>query len=271
MIYYKTDEEIELIRESCHLVCKALALVGGLLKPGVSGKSIDKAAEEFIHDHQAKPAFKGYRGFPATLCISVNECVVHGIPSESTIQENDIVSIDCGVQLNGYFGDAAYTFAMQGVEDKMMDLLRATNISLYRGIDAARVGKRLGDIGFAVQDYIQRENSYSVVRELVGHGLGKALHEEPEVPNYGKRGQGMRLHHGLVIAIEPMVNFGVKDVVTLKDGWTVVSKDRKPAAHFEHTIAVKRTGPDILSDHSYIEKAVSDNPNLRQETVADLV
>lgn len=270
MIFYKTDEEIELIRESCHLVCKTLALVGSMIKPGVSSLEIDKIAEEFIKDHQARPAFKGYRGFPATLCVSINECVVHGIPSGRVFEDGDVVSVDCGVLQNGFYGDAAYTFAVGNVSPEIMELLRVTNTSLYKGIENARVGKRIGDIGFAIQEYTQNEHPYAVVRDLVGHGLGKSLHEEPEVPNFGKRGKGPKILPGLVIAIEPMINFGTKDVVTLKDGWTVISKDRKPSAHYEHTIAVREQGPDILSDHSYIEEAISKNPALQEIGVLEL-
>jgi len=269
MIYYKTDEEIELIRENCHLVCKTLALVGSMLKPGVTGREIDEAAETFIRDHKALPGFKGYRDFPSTLCISPNEYVVHGIPSDEEFKDGDIVSVDCGVLMNDFYGDAAYTFAIGDVSEEIMDLLRATNTSLHMAIDSARVGKRLGDVGFTVQNYIQVEHKYSVVRELVGHGLGRNLHEEPEVPNYGKRGRGIKLLPGLVIAIEPMVNLGSKNVTTVEDGWGVIAKDRKPAAHFEHTIAIRKEGPDILSDHSYVEEAISKNPNIKEVAILD--
>lgn len=264
MIHYKTDEEIEMIRESCLLVCKTLAQVAKIIKPGISGREIDDVAETFIRDHQAEPAFKGYRGFPATLCVSVNESVVHGIPSKEQIfQDGDIVSVDCGVKLNGFFGDSAYTFALGDVSEKVMKLLEVTNISLYKAINNAIVGKRLGDIGFAVQHYVEREFGYGIVRELVGHGIGKELHESPEVPNYGKRGRGIKLKEGLVIAIEPMVNLGKKEVRTAKDGWTVFAKDKKPSAHYEHTVAVKKDVADILSDHSFIEDAILQNPNVK--------
>lgn len=264
MVYYKTDEEIELIRQNCLLVCKTLAHVASIIRPGISGQVIDRAAEEVIRDHQAKPAFKGYRGFPATLCVSVNEQVVHGIPSEEQIfQDGDIVSVDCGVFLNGYYGDAAYTFPLGEVPVEVMELCRVTNTSLYQAIDAAVAGNRLGDIGFAVQEYVERRHRYGVVRELVGHGLGRSLHEAPEVPNYGRRGRGMLLKEGLVIAIEPMVNLGRKDVRTSRDGWTVFARDRKPSAHYEHTVAVGRNGADILSDHRPIEAAIRKNDNVR--------
>lgn len=267
MIFYKTDEEIELIRESCLLVCKTLAHVAGMLKPGVTGLMLDKEAETFIRDHKATPAFKGYRDFPASLCISLNEAVVHGIPSNREFKETDIISIDCGTCLAGYYGDAAYTFALSGVSDVVMQLLEVTNTSLYKGIEQAVVGKRIGDIGFAVQDYCERVYGYGIVRELVGHGVGRSLHEEPDVPNYGRRGQGPKILEGLVIAIEPMVNMGTKDVIQENDGWTIVSKDRKPSAHFEHTIAVRKNKPDILSDHRFIEDAIKNNAEIRKVSI----
>ena len=271
MIFYKTDEEIELIRESCLLVCKALAHVGSMIKPGISGAEIDKAAEELIRDHQAKPAFKGYRGFPATLCVSPNESVVHGIPGpEQVFKDGDVVSVDCGVLLNGFFGDSAYTFALGDVSDEVMDLLSVTNTSLYKAIDAAVKGNRLGDIGFAVQQYVEKEHKYGIVRELVGHGIGRELHEAPEVPNYGKRGKGTKLKEGLVIAVEPMVNLGRREVRTAKDGWTVFAKDRKPSAHYEHTIAIRKDGTDILSNHTLIEEAISKNSNVKSVALKTL-
>ena len=271
MIYYKTDEEIEIIRENCLLVCKTLALAGELLKPGVKGSYIDQKAETFIRDHGAIPAFKDYPSldksvpnFPTTLCISKNEVVVHGIPSgKDVFEDGDIVSVDCGVEWNGYFGDAAYTFAVGDVPEPTMELLRTTLESLYLGIDNAVLGKRLGDIGFAVQNHVTK-HGYTVVRELVGHGIGRDLHEDPQVFNYGRRGQGQKLLSGLVIAIEPMINMGRKDVVTAEDGWTVFAKDRKPSAHYEHTVAVRKNKADILSDHSFIENAIAKNPNLKE-------
>ena len=263
MIYYKTSEDIELIRESCLLVCKALSLVGSILKPGITGEEIDRAAETLIRDHGAVPAFKGYRGFPATLCVSPNEQVVHGIPTKNEFKDGDVVSVDCGVLLNGYYGDSAYTFAIGDVAPETMELLSVTNASLYKAIEMAVVGKRIGDIGFAVQDFVERKHKYGVVRELVGHGIGKNLHEEPEVPNYGKRGRGVKLQDGLVIAIEPMVNMGRKEVLHLKDGWTVISKDRKPSAHFEHSVAVGKEQADILSNHKIIEAEIGKNADLK--------
>lgn len=265
MIFYKTDEEIEYIRESCLVVCKALAHVAGIIRPGISGAEIDKAAEELIRDHGAVPTFKGYNGFPATLCVSVNENVVHGIPSEGQVfRDGDVVSVDCGAYMNGFHGDSAYTFALGEVDEAVMELCRVTNTSLYKAIDAAVAGNRLGDIGHAVQQYVEREHKYGVVRELVGHGIGRELHEAPEVPNYGKRGRGILLKEGLVIAIEPMVNLGRKEVRTAPDGWTVYSKDLRPSAHYEHTVAIRKDSTEILSDHSLIEKAIRRNDNVRE-------
>ncbi len=264
MVFYKTDEEIEFIRESCLLVCKALAHVAEIIRPGISGAEIDKAAEELIRDHGAVPSFKGYSGFPATLCVSVNEHVVHGIPSPDQIfKDGDVVSVDCGAYLNGFHGDSAYTFPLGEVDEAVMELCRVTNTSLYKAIDAATAGNRLGDIGFAVQQYVEREHNYGVVRELVGHGIGRELHEAPEVPNYGKRGRGAVLKEGLVIAIEPMVNLGRKEVRTEADGWTVYARDRKPSAHYEHTIAIRKGHTETLSDHAPIEEAIRRNGNVQ--------
>lgn len=266
-IIYKTDEEIELIRESCLLVCKALAHVGSVIRPGITGEQIDKEAEQLIRDHNAVPGFKGYRGFPGTLCISVNEGVVHGIPSKKEFQNGDVVSVDCGVLMNEFFGDSAYTFALGEVDERTMELLRVTNTSLYKGIEKAVSGARIGDIGYAVQNYCERQNSYGVVRELVGHGLGQNLHEPPEVPNYGKKGRGPKLQEGLVIAIEPMVNLGKKEVRQSKDGWTIITKDKTPSAHYEHTIAVRKDKADILSDHSQVEANIKNNPNVKEVSI----
>ncbi len=266
MIYYKTAEDIEHIRESCLLVSKTLAQVASVLKPGMTGLEIDKLAEEFILDHEAKPGFKGYRGFPGTLCISPNEGVVHGIPTDVPFKEDDILSIDCGSYLNGYYGDSAFTFAMGGVTDEVMELLVCTNASLYKGIEQAKVGNRIGDISFAIQNY-NEERNYSVVRELVGHGIGKNLHEAPEVPNFGRRGRGPKIKDGLVIAIEPMINMGVKGVKQSNDGWTIITKDNQPSAHYEHTIAITDEGPDILSNHTLIEDVIKNNPEIRNITL----
>ncbi len=263
MIYYKTPEEIEVMRNSNLLVSKTLAHLAGIIRPGISGADIDHEAEKFIRDHGAEPAFKGYHGFPAALCVSVNEAVVHGIPSkEQVFKEGDVVSVDCGVLLNGYHGDSAYTFALAGTSEKVMKLLEVTKEALYRAIAQVQVGKRLGDIGFAVQEFAERQYGYGIVRDLVGHGIGRELHEAPEVPNYGRRGRGIKLQEGLVIAIEPMINMGTKEVRQLPDGWTIVSKDKTPSAHYEHVVAVKRTGPEVLSDFSIIEQVELKNDNL---------
>ncbi len=265
MVYYKTDEEVEYIRKSCLLVCDALAHVASIIRPGITAKEIDTAAEALIRDHGAVPAFKGYRGFPATLCVSINEQVVHGIPTESIVfNDGDIVSVDCGVQWNGFFGDAAYTFPLGNVGEKVMELCRITKTSLYKGIEQAVVGHRVGDISFAIQNYVEKGFNLGIVRELVGHGVGRNLHEEPEVPNYGKRGKGIKMLDGLVIAIEPMVNLGKKEVMTAKDGWTVAAKDRLPSAHYEHTVVVRRQKADILSSHVPIEAAIAKNSEVRE-------
>ena len=262
-VVFKTEEEIELIRSSCMLVSKVLAEVATHLKQGVTAEKLDRLAEQMIRDHGATPGFKGYGGFPATLCISTNDAVVHGIPSTREFQDEDIVSIDCGVFMNGFFGDAAYTFALGNVKPTVMELLKVTKASLYAAINNAVSGKRLGDVSFAVQELCEKKYHFGVVRELVGHGIGRELHEAPEVPNYGKRGKGQILREGLVIAIEPMVNLGKRDVRTAKDGWTIITKDNSPAAHYEHTIAVKPDKADILSNHTLIEEAESKNPNLK--------
>ena len=259
MIYLKTDEEIELMREANQLVGKTLAEVGRHVEPGVSTLQLDKIAEEFIRDHGAVPAFLGYGGFPNSICTSVNEQVVHGIPSSSKIlNEGDIISVDCGTILNGYVGDSAYTFCVGEVDPKVKDLLKTTKESLYLGIQAAVEGKRIGDISNAVQTYCESHN-YSVVRELVGHGIGKRMHEEPEVPNYGRRGCGPLLKSGMCNCIEPMINMGSKNVVFERDGWTVRTKDRKCSAHFEHCIAIRPDGPQILSSFDFIEEVLGSN------------
>lgn len=267
MIYYKTKDDINLIRESCLLVSKTLAYIGTLIKPGITGEFLDQKAEEFIKDHGAKPGFKGYEGFPATLCISPNEYVVHGIPTKKEFIEKDIISIDCGVYSNEYFGDSAFTFALNGVDDETMKLLSVTKKSLHDAIEVTKVGNRIGDIGYAVQQLTEREHGYHVVRELVGHGIGKNLHEEPQVPNYGKRGSGGLMKDGLVIAIEPMINMGTRKITQDSDGWSIYARDRKPSAHYEHTVAVLKEGTQILSDNSIIEESVKNNENLQQVSI----
>ncbi len=266
-IFYKTKDEVELMRNANTLVSKTLAHVGSLLKPGVTGQVIDKAAEEFIRDHGGRPAFKGYgmpnNPFPASLCVSYNDIVVHGIPAQREFKENDVVSVDCGVELEGYFGDAAFTFAFAEVEESVMDLLRVTYGSLYKGIEQAVVGKRIGDVSFAIQDYCEK-HKYGVVRDLVGHGIGRSMHEEPDVPNYGRRGKGMLLQDGLAIAIEPMVNLGTKDVYQDNDGWTIHTRDRKPSAHYEHSVVVRKGKADILSTHAFILEEIKNNAALQE-------
>jgi methionyl aminopeptidase len=256
MVFFKTDEEIELIRISNLLVGKTLGEVAKLMKPGVCTRNIDRIAEAFIRDNDAVPGFLGYNGFPNTLCISINEQVVHGIPSDYELRDGDIVSVDCGVLKNGFFGDSAYTFSIGEVDENVKFLLKITKESLYKGIEKAIIGNRVGDIGYAIQSYTE-SFGYSVVRELVGHGVGRKLHEGPEVPNYGKRGKGMKLQAGMVIAIEPMINMGVKEVRQSKDGWTISTKDGKPSAHFEHSVAVGKTRADILSTFLYIEEVLN--------------
>ena len=254
-IYYKSLEEIELIRESSLLVSKTLAEVAKIIRAGITTNKLNELAETFIKDHGAIPAFLNYNGFPYSLCISPNEQVVHGFPSEYVIQEGDLISVDCGVIKNNYFGDSAYTFSIGEVSDEKKKLVEITKECLKLAVDKAVVGSRIGDIGFAVQDLAER-NGFGVVKELVGHGVGVKLHEKPEVPNYGKRGSGIKLEEGMVIAIEPMINAGTAAVKFWSDGWTVTSKDNRPSAHFEHTVAVKKGKADVLSTFSIIEEVL---------------
>lgn len=266
MIFYKTDEEVELIRESNLILCGALAAVTSILKPGISGLDLDKIAESYIRDQKAEPGFKGYGGFPGTLCISVNNQVVHGIPNANIFKEGDILSIDCGVKKNGFYGDSAFTFALAPTSSEIMNLLNTTLESLYLGIQKAVVGNRIGDIGQAIQTHVEK-NNFSIVRDLVGHGIGASLHEAPEVPNFGKAGKGMVLKEGLVIAIEPMVNFGKREVRQSDDGWTIYTKDLSMSAHYEHSIAISKNGPDILSNHTKIEEEIKKNKNIEQLSI----
>ncbi|MDC0339427.1 type I methionyl aminopeptidase [Flavobacteriales bacterium] len=258
MVFYKTKEEIELLRESSLLVGKTLAEVAKLIKPGVTTLQLDKIAEEFIRDNGAEPGFLGYGGFPNTLCTSVNEAVVHGVPNGKPLIDGDIVSVDCGTLMNGFYGDSAYTFEIGEVTPEIHKLLEVTKECLNRAVEAAVSGNRIGDIGYAVQKHAE-DNGYGVVRELVGHGLGRGLHEKPEVPNYGRRGRGLKMKEGLVIAIEPMINLGVKEVSQLEDGWTIVTKDRKPSAHFEHDVAIGKGKAEVLSTFKYIEEVLNKN------------
>ena len=256
MITYKSAEEIELIRESSLLVGKTLAEVAKIIRPGITPLELDRRAEEFIRDSNAIPAFKGYGDFPNTLCISLNDVVVHGIPSSKALIDGDIVSVDCGVLKNGYYGDSAYTFEIGEVPAAVKQLLKVTKESLYKGIEKAIEGMRIGDVGFAVQEHAEKFG-YGVVREMVGHGIGKNLHEKPEVPNYGKRGAGIKLIEGLVIAIEPMINLGKAPIFQDNDGWTIRTKDGKVSAHFEHTVAVKKGKADILSSFEFVEEVLN--------------
>lgn len=262
MIFYKTKEEVELIRQSCLLVNNAIAEVAKQVKPGVSTLYLNNLADEFIRDNDAIPNFKNYHGFPFACCMSVNDAVVHGFPTKDELKEGDIVSVDVGALKMGFHGDSAYTFALGDISDDKKRLLRVTKEALYKGIEKAIAGNRVGDIAFAIQEHTERKNGYGVVRELVGHGLGKDLHEDPQVPNYGKRGSGTKLNEGLVIAIEPMINMGKRNVFNDKDGWTVRTKDSKPSAHYEHTVCVRKDKADILSSFDAIEVAEKANENL---------
>lgn len=254
-VQYKTDEEIGFIRESSLLVGKTLAEVARHIAPGVTTRALDKVAETFIRDHGAIPGFLGYGGFPATLCISVNEQVVHGIPGDRVLMDGDLVSVDCGVLMNGFYGDSAFSFAVGEVSEEVRLLLDRTRESLELGIAAAQEGGRIGDIGHAIQSYVEGFG-YTVVRELIGHGLGRNLHEKPDVPNYGRSGSGLRLKEGLVICIEPMVNLGSRTVVQEKDGWTIRTLDRKPSAHFEHAVAVTSGQAEVLSTFEFIDEVL---------------
>ena len=255
-MYYKTEEEIDLIRESSLLVAKTLAEIAGLIKPGITTQALDEIAEEFIRDNGGMPAFKGYNGFPNTLCVSPNDQVVHGIPNGRALKDGDILSVDCGVVMNGYYGDSAFTYEVGEVDVQIKQLLRVTKESLYKGIEMAVSGNRVGDIGYAVQKHAE-SFGYGVVRELVGHGVGKNLHESPEVPNYGRKGKGILLKEGLVIAIEPMINMGERGIMQHNDGWTITTLDNKPSAHFEHTIVVRKGKAEILSSFVEIEKKIN--------------
>jgi len=258
----KSTEEIELLRQSSLLVGKTLAEVAKILKPGVKTIALDAVAETFIRDNGAVPGFKGYGNFPATLCISINEQIVHGIPGDREVKDGDLVSIDCGTYMNGYYGDYAYTFAVGDVSDDVLKLHDVTKESLYLGAKMAIMGNRVGDIGFAIQSYVE-SFGYSVVRDLVGHGIGRNLHEGPEIYNYGRRGTGKKLPENLVICIEPMINLGVKEVVMEDDGWTILTKDNKYSAHFEHTVVVKAGKPEFLSTYEFIDEVITMNTNIR--------
>lgn len=258
MIYLKTDEEVELLRESNQIVARTLAEVAKYIQPGVTTKYLDQIGEDFIRSCGAVPSFLNYNGFPASLCISINDVVVHGIPSvNQVLKDGDIVSVDCGAYKNGFHGDSCYTFRVGDVDEKVVSLLRITKESLYLGIEQAVEGHRLGDISHAVQNHCQRKG-YSVVREMVGHGIGRHLHEEPEVPNYGKKGSGPMLKSGMALSIEPMINMGNRHIMIERDGWTARTTDRKPSAHFEHTVVVRKGKADIMSSFDYIEEVLGD-------------
>jgi methionyl aminopeptidase len=259
-IYYKSAEEIELIRASCNVLSMALAEIAKVIGPGMTTMSLNDLAETFISDHGGIPAFKNYNGFPYALCISPNEQIVHGFPSDYVIQDGDLISVDCGVILNKFYSDSAYTFGIGEVSPENQKLLAVTKQCLVAGIEKAVSGARIGDVGYAVQK-IAEDNGFGVVRELVGHGVGVELHEKPEVPNYGQRGRGIKLEEGMVIAVEPMINAGLAGVKFWSDGWTVTSKDNKPSAHFEHTIAVKKGQADVLSSFSLIEEVLKKKGN----------
>ncbi len=252
MIHYRSEEEIDLIRESSLLVAKTHAEISKLIRPGVTTFQLDVIAEEFIRDNGGIPAFKDYNGFPDTLCASMNEQVVHGIPNKEILKSGDIISIDCGVYMNGYYGDSAYTYPVGEVSSEIESLLKRTKKSLYMGISQAISGNRIGDISFAIQSYVE-QFGYGVVREMVGHGIGENLHESPQVPNYGKRGVGIKLKEGMVIAIEPMINLGSRKINQLSDGWTIVTADNKYSAHFEHTVVVRKGEAEILTSFEEIE------------------
>ena len=256
MIFLKSDEEIELLRISNQIVAKTLAELAKIIAPGVSTMQLDKIADEFIRDHGAVPNFLNYGGYPNSICASVNEQVVHGIPSDKVfLEDGDIISVDCGALINGFHGDSAYTFCVGDVKSEVKDLLRTTKESLYKGIEQAEEGRRLGDIGNAIQRHCE-DRGYSVVREMIGHGVGRKLHEAPEVPNYGRKGNGIMLKSGMTIAIEPMINLGSRHLVFEKDGWTTRTLDRKPSAHFEHSVAIRRGKADILSSFEYVEQVL---------------
>jgi len=256
MVHYKTADDVQLIKESAQILGKAHGEVARHIKPGVKTKELNRIAEEFIKDHGGSPSFKNYHGFPAALCISVNETVVHGFPGDYELKETDVISIDCGVLYKGFHSDSAYTYPLEKASQDVLNLLNRTYDSLFLGIAQAKVGNRIGDIGFAIQNFVE-SFGYGVVRELVGHGVGKSLHEDPEVPNYGKRGKGVKIMPGMVFAIEPMINMGTKNVVQEKDGWTIRTSDRKPSAHFEHMVAVYEDKTEVVTTHEYIEENYS--------------
>jgi methionyl aminopeptidase len=254
----KSPEEYFFLKQSSLLVGKTLGEIAKHLRPGITLKALDTIAEDFIRSNGAQPAFKGYRGFPATLCISLNDVVVHGIPDATEIKEGDLVSVDCGVKLNGMYGDYAFSFGIGKMNEDVLNLMKVTKESLHKGIEQAVSGNSTGDIGSAVQEYVE-QFGYSVVRELVGHGIGNVLHDKPEIPNYGKKGNGVKLEEGMVICIEPMINMGKKNVYQSRDGWTIRTNDKKPSAHYEHMVIVRKDHPEVLSTYEYINNNIKDN------------
>ena len=256
MIYYKTRAEIELMREAAQVVSRTLGKVAEVIEPGITPLELDAIAESYIRSQNAVPGFLGLYDFPNSLCISINQQVVHGIPNDIPIKDGDIVSVDCGALLEGFYGDHAYTFPIGNVSEEVLKLLKVTQECLDIGIEQARVGNRIGDIGYHIQQHAE-SHGYGVVRELVGHGLGREMHEEPHVPNYGRRGKGKKIKEGLVIAIEPMINLGTENIISLPDGWTILTADKKPSAHFEHDVAIVDGKPDVLSTFKYVEEALA--------------
>lgn len=257
MIYLKTPDEIAMMREACDLVSRTLGEVAKWVAPGVTTRKLDNVAREFILDNGGKPACLGYGGFPGTLCIEVNETVVHGFPSNYALRDGDMVGLDCVVELNGYNGDTCYTFPVGNVDPAVLQLMKVTKESLYKGIEACREGNRIGDIANVIQTYCER-HGYSIVREMCGHGIGKSMHEDPEVPNYGRKGMGPLIKNGLCIAIEPMVNLGKRNIVIEKDGWQCHTRDRQPSAHYEHTVAILDGNTQVLTTFDYIEQALGE-------------
>ncbi len=256
MIYYKTREEIEILREAAQVVSRTLGKVAEAIEPGITPLELDAIAENYIRSQNAIPGFLGLYGFPNSLCISLNQQVVHGIPTKTPIKDGDIVSVDCGALFEGFYGDHAYTFAVGNVSEDKLKLLRVTQECLDIGVEQAKVGNRIGDIGYHIQKHAE-SHGYGVVRELVGHGVGKEMHEDPHVPNYGRRGRGKKIKEGLVIAIEPMINMGTEKIISLPDGWTILTADKKPSAHFEHDVAIVDGKPDVLSTFKYVEEALA--------------
>lgn len=270
MIHYKTPAEVELMRHSALLVSQTLSEIAKILRPGITTLHIDKLVGEIVRGHGGVPSFLNFHGYPFNSCTSVNDVVVHGFPNNEELRDGDVISVDVGVYKNGFHGDHAYTFAIGDVSEDKMNLIRVTKESLYKGIEKAVAGNRIGDIAFAIQEHTEKKYGYGVVRELVGHGLGRSMHEDPQVPNYGRRGSGAKLKEGMVLAIEPMINMGMKEVYTEDDGWTVRTRDGKCSVHFEHDVCVMKNRADILSDYSIIEAAEKANPNLKTEAVKNI-